>query len=42
LAKLAAGLISPIDAMQTLNPGIDENTAREMLLKIKRERAELM
>ena len=42
LAKLNAGLISPIQAMQILNPGIDENTAREMLLKIKRERIELM
>lgn len=42
LEKLAAGLISPIQAMQILNPGIDENTAREMLLKIKRERIELM
>lgn len=42
LAKLGAGLISPIQAMQILNPGIDENTAREMLLKIKRERIELM
>jgi len=42
LAKMAAGLLSPIQAMQILNPGIDENTAREMLLKIKRERIELM
>lgn len=42
LAKMANGLMSPIDAMITLHPGIDESTAREMLLKIKRERAELM
>ena len=42
LAKMNSGLLSPIDAMIILNPGIDENTAREMLLKIKRERIELM
>ena len=42
IQKMGAGLISPIDAMQILHPGIDESTAREMLLKIRRERAELM
>ena len=35
---MGAGLISPIDAMQILHAGIDEATAREMLLKIRRER----
>lgn len=42
IAKLNAGLYSPINAMQALHPGIDEATAREMLMKIRRERAELM
>lgn len=42
LEKMSAGLMSPITAMQTMYAGIDEKTAREMLLKIKRERIELM
>ena len=42
LAKLAAGLISPVQAMQIMYPGIDDDQARQMLLKIKRERAEYM
>ena len=42
IAKLNNGLISPIQAIQKMHPGIDEDTAREMLLKIKRERIELM
>jgi hypothetical protein len=42
LAKLSAGLISPVQAMQIMYPGIDDDQAREMLLKIKRERAEYM
>lgn len=40
LAKLSAGLISPIDAIQILNPDLDTTAAVETLQKIRRERAE--
>jgi hypothetical protein len=42
LAKLQAGLISPIDAIQTLNPDLDQTAAVELLQKIRRERAEFL
>ena len=42
IAKMEKGLISPIQAMQLLHPDLDDEGARQMLLKIKRERAELM
>jgi len=41
--KLASGLISPVQAIQQLHgTDLDEEQAREMLMKIRRERAELM
>jgi hypothetical protein len=42
LEKLKAGLISPVDAIQTLNPDLDTNAAVELLQKIRRERAEFL
>ena len=42
LAKLQAGLISPIEAIQTLNPDLDYTAAVEHLNKIRRERAEFL
>jgi hypothetical protein len=42
LAKLDAGLISPINAIQTLNPDLDYQAAVEMLDKIRRERAQFL
>ncbi len=40
--KLAAGLISPVDAIQMLNPDMDDQQARDQLLKIRRDRAEFL
>ena len=41
--KLAAGLISPIQAMQMLHgTDLDEESAKQLLMKIRRERAEYM
>jgi hypothetical protein len=42
LAKLQAGLISPIEAIQILNPDLDHTAAVEHLNKIRRERAEFL
>ena len=42
IEKLGAGLISPVQAMQMMHPDLDDEGARQMLLKIKRERAEYM
>ncbi len=42
LEKLQAGLISPIDAIQALNPDVDQVGAVELLQKIRRERAEFL
>jgi hypothetical protein len=42
IAKLGAGLISPIGAMQLLYPDLDEDSARAKLLQIRRERAEFL
>jgi len=42
LAKLQAGLISPIEAIQILNPDLDYTAAVEHLNKIRRERAEFL
>ena len=40
--KLAAGLISPIDAIMILNPDLDDEAAKQELMRIRRERAEYM
>ena len=40
--KMAAGLISPVDAIKMLNPDLSDEAAREELIKIRRERAEFM
>ena len=40
VGKLAAGLISPVDAIRILNPDMDDTEARVELIKIRRERAE--
>lgn len=42
IQKLNAGLISPIDAIQMLNPDMDEEEARVKLNQIRRERAEFL
>ena len=42
IAKLQAGLISPIQAMQIMYPDLSEEQARAELIKIRRERAEFM
>ena len=42
IAKLGAGLISPIDAIRMLNPDLDETGAIDLLQKIRRERAEYL
>lgn len=42
IAKLDAGLISPIGAMMLLHPDLDEDGARAKLLQIRRERAEFL
>ena len=42
IEKLAASLISPIDAIRQLNPDMDEEEARETLLRIRREKAEFL
>ena len=42
IQKLNAGLISPIDAIQMLNPDMDEEEARQKLIQIRRERAEFL
>lgn len=40
IAKLAAGLISPVDALMILNPDLDAQEAKLELDRIRRERAE--
>tara|TARA_R100000664_G_scaffold8985_1_gene14831 strand:- start:7814 stop:9280 length:1467 start_codon:yes stop_codon:yes gene_type:complete len=40
LAKLEAGLISPVDALKILNPDLDDLEARRELERIRKERAE--
>ena len=40
IAKLNAGLISPVDAIMLLNPDLDELEAKNELIRIRRERAE--
>ena len=40
--KLAAGLISPINAIQMLNPDLDYQGSVELLEKIRRERAQFL
>ena len=40
--KLAASLISPLEAIRMLHPDLDEEAARQKLLKIRRERAEFL
>jgi hypothetical protein len=40
--KLAAGLISPINAIQMLNPDLDYQGTVELLEKIRRERAQFL
>lgn len=42
IAKMGAGLISPIGAMMMLYPDLDEDGARAKLLQIRRERAEFL
>tara|TARA_R100001129_G_scaffold121563_1_gene84414 strand:+ start:320 stop:559 length:240 start_codon:yes stop_codon:yes gene_type:complete len=42
IEKLAASLISPIDAIRQLNPDMDEEEARQTLLRIRREKAEFL
>ena len=42
IEKLASSLISPIDAIRQLNPDMDEEEARETLLRIRREKAEFL
>ena len=42
IQKLQASLISPVDAIMILNPDLDEQAARQELIRIKRERAEFM
>ena len=40
IAKLNAGLISPVDAIMALNPDLDDIEARKELKRIRLERAE--
>lgn len=40
LAKLKAGLLSPVDAIKILNPDLDDLEARRELERIRKERAE--
>ena len=42
IQKLSAGLISPVDAIMTLNPDLDEQEAKVELNRIRKERAEYM
>jgi hypothetical protein len=35
-------LISPLEAIRMLHPDLDEEAARQKLLKIRRERAEFL
>lgn len=42
IAKLQAGLISPIMAIQELNPDLDMQAAADLLRQIRRERAEFL
>ena len=39
IQKLSAGLISPVDAMQMLNPDLDAAEAKRELDRIRQERA---
>jgi len=40
VAKMSAGLISPIQAVMMMYEDMDEREAREYLLQVRRERAE--
>lgn len=40
IQKMAAGLVSPVDAMMMMHPDLDEEEAKKELLRIRRERAE--
>lgn len=40
IQKLSAGLISPVDAMQMLNPDLDPIEAKQQLERIRQERAQ--
>ena len=42
IQKLAANLISPVDAIQMLNPDLDVDGAKAELMRIRRERAEFI
>jgi hypothetical protein len=42
IEKLKAGLISPIMAVQELNPDLDMQGAADLLRQIRRERAEFL
>tara|TARA_Y100001938_G_C8099062_1_gene440227 strand:- start:3028 stop:4473 length:1446 start_codon:yes stop_codon:yes gene_type:complete len=42
IQKLSAGLISPVDAIQMLNPDLDVDGAKAELIRIRRERAEFL
>lgn len=42
IQKLNAGLISPVDAIMQLNPDLDEEEARNELVRIRKERAEFL
>lgn len=42
IQKLSAGLISPITAMRMMHPDLDDEQAKQELLKIKSERAQYM
>ena len=40
IQKLSAGLISPVDAMQIMNPDLDPIEAKQELERIRAERAQ--